>query len=82
MTGRELIIHILSNGLEESDISELFVSESEAADRLNVGIATIKAWYELGLIKCININGVTYVLPNKTLSQFEEQWSKMYEKTK
>ena len=75
MTGRELILHILSNGLEESDISELFMTEEEAAVRLHVGIATIKAWTELGLVKCIDINGKTYVLPSKTLEQFEEQWS-------
>lgn len=82
MTGRELVIHILSNGLEEADISDLFLTEDEAAVRLNVGLATIKAWPELGLIQCININGKTYVLPSKTLNRFEEQWSKTYENTK
>ena len=82
MTGRELVIHILSNGLEEEDISDLFLTEDEAAVRLNVGVATIKAWSELGLIQCININGKTYVLPSKTLNRFEEQWSKPYENTK
>ena len=82
MTGRELVIHILSNGLEEADISDLFLTEDEAAVRLNVGVATIKAWSELGLIQRININGKTYVLPSKTLNRFEEQWSKTYENTK
>lgn len=82
MTGRELVIHILSNGLEEADISDLFLTEDEAAVRLNVGVATIKAWSELGLIQYININGKTYVLPSKTLNRFEEQRSKAYENTK
>lgn len=82
MTGRELVIHILSNGLEDADISELFIAEEEAAVKLNVGIATVKTWASLGLIHCIVIDGKTYILPTKVLSSFEELTRKAYENNK
>ena len=72
MTGRELVIHILSNGLENADISELFISEEETAVKFNVGLATVKAWVNLGLIHRIVIDGNTYILPSKTLDSLEE----------
>lgn len=82
MTGRELIIHILSNGLEDADISELFITEEEAAVKLNVGIATVKTWASLGLIHHIVIDGKTYILPTKILNSFEELTRKAYENNK
>lgn len=82
MTGRELIVHILSNGLENADISELFITEEEAAVKLNVGVATVKTWAELGLIHCIIIDGKTYILPAKILNSFEELTRKAYEANK
>ena len=80
MTGRELILHILTNHLEDADISELFMTEDKTAVKLNVGPATIQAWAELGLIQRICINGNTYVLPSKTLAKLEENWSRTNEK--
>lgn len=49
VTGRELILYILQNNLENEIIVEdkLFIAllnEKEAAVRFNVGVATIKAW--------------------------------------
>lgn len=56
MTGKELILYILQNDLENEEvISEngflLFMDEKEAAAKFNVGIGTIETWYQLGMIK-------------------------------
>ena len=53
VTGRELIIYILQNNLENEVVLKngLFIellNEQEAAVRFNVGIATIKAWRKYG----------------------------------
>lgn len=49
MTGRELILYILQNNLENEVIIKdgLFVellNEQEAAAKFNVGVATIRTW--------------------------------------
>lgn len=64
MTGRELIIYILQNNLEDKDVFENnifvgFMNEEEAAVKFKVGLATIKTWYELGLLKGIKIRNAT-----------------------
>lgn len=46
MTGRELILYILSNNLEDEEVFKDgkfigFLSVGEAAEKLNVGLATI-----------------------------------------
>lgn len=46
MTGRELILYILSNGLEDEEVFKDgkfigFLTAGEAAEKMNVGIATI-----------------------------------------
>lgn len=73
MTGRDLVIHILSNNLEDADISEMFITEEEAAVRCKVGVATLKAWASMGIIHYISINDKKYILPNDTLKRFEEE---------
>ena len=55
MTGRELIIYILENHLENEQIFEDgrilgFMSVSEAALKFGVGISTICVWVRLGVI--------------------------------
>lgn len=57
MTGKELILYILQNNLENTIVLEdcLFVgfmTEAEAATKFGVGVATIRAWYQ-----CKWING-------------------------
>lgn len=46
MTGRELILYILSNGLEDEEVFKDgkfigFLTAGEAAAKMNVGVATI-----------------------------------------
>ena len=56
MTGRDLIIYILKNGLEDKEIFKDgkingFLTLEEAAAKLNVGTATVLLWYALGRLK-------------------------------
>lgn len=64
MTGRDLIICILQNNFENTDVtifmSEFFVSKEAIAKKFNVGTATIDAWHNLNLIKGISIDGKLY----------------------
>lgn len=66
MTGRDLILHILKNNLENEPVFEDgrfigFITIGEAASRMNVGIATIYAWIGSGRVDCLVIGGTAYV---------------------
>lgn len=66
MTGRELIIYILQNGLEDEPVFEDgkfigYVSFGEAASNLDVGLATIGALIRLNEVENIRVNGETYL---------------------
>lgn len=66
MTGRDLIIYILKNNLEEKPVFENgvllgFLNESEAAVKFEVGVATIRVWYEAGLLEGVKINDAIYI---------------------
>ena len=72
MTGRELIIYILENNLEEEDVFKDgrvlgFMTVSEAAVKFNVGVSTISIWVRLGVIPCIMIGGNVYIPANAVL---------------
>lgn len=50
MTGKELILYILQNNLENTIVLDGgffigFLTEEEVAAKFNVGVATIRAWY-------------------------------------
>ncbi len=67
MTGRELIIYILKNNLEDEDLlndgfSELFMTPEEAAVKWKCGPATVKAFIDLKKVKGIRFNNTYYVL--------------------
>lgn len=69
MTGRDLIIYILENNLENEPIfinSKLlgFLTVDEAALKYNVGPETIRIWFELKMIPGIRIGKEIYILPN------------------
>lgn len=71
MTGRELIVYILQNNLEdeiviENDIFFGMMTEKEASIKFKVGEATIKAWYELGVLPGIKIGNSIFILDKKT----------------
>ena len=63
MTGRELVLYILANNLEDDTVSFMTMS---AAVKFHVGIETIRAWVSLGQLDSIQINGEIYI-PEKAV---------------
>lgn len=62
MTGRDLIVFIMQNKLEDTVVCEL-MNETEAAAKFDVGVATIRVWYEYGYITGgFDIGGTLYLL--------------------
>ena len=69
MTGRDLIIYILENKLEDepviTDDKMLgFMTVGEAACKFEVGVSTINLWIRLGYIPYIIIGGVSLIPGN------------------
>ena len=67
MTGKELILYILQNNLENT--IELqdgffigFMTEEEAAVKFGVGVATIRGWYYTNMLKGTRIGDSLYFL--------------------
>ena len=72
MIGRDLIIYILQNNLEDAPVFEDgrflgFITEQEAAIKFNVGTATIRLWVDLGRIKGIKVGDMLYI-PDSEMS--------------
>ena len=66
MTGRELIVYILENGLEDEPVFKDdkfvgFITVAEAAGKMDVGTATIEAWAALGMLDSINVVEGVYI---------------------
>lgn len=66
MTGRELIIYILENNLEDVSIIENgkfvgFMTVEEAAEKFDVGTSTVRAWITRGLLKSVTIYDNVYI---------------------
>lgn len=73
MNGRDLIIYILENHLEDTNMFEDgvfigFIPANLAAAKLEVGEATIRAWVELGTLKGVYINGQLYIIPTEEIA--------------
>lgn len=74
MTGRDLIIYILKNNLENEDIfldGKIvgFLKIEEAAEKFNVGIPTIMMWIAIGLINAVRIGNCYYIDPTSEVEQ-------------
>ena len=72
MTGKDLIIYILQNNLENEPVFVDgrfigFISVDEAAIKFGVGIETIKAWVELGYLKGVKVNDTFFIFANANL---------------
>lgn len=68
MTGRDLIIYIVANGLEDTHIkvdmeSLHFLTTEEAAIKFGVGEATIRTWYKLKMIEGFKADDKLYISP-------------------
>lgn len=69
MTGKELIMYILENNLENEIVIKdgiyiWLMNEEEAAVKFNVGVAQIKAWYICGMLSGTKIGEHLYFLRN------------------
>lgn len=65
MTGKELILYILQNDLENTIVLEDgffigFMTVEEAAVKFNVGTAQIRAWYQCKMLKGTQIGDSLY----------------------
>lgn len=68
MTGKELVMYILANNLEDEAVS--FMTMSEAAVKFHVGIETIRVWIQRGqipYIEIINYDRCEYFIPEKAV---------------
>lgn len=77
MTGRDLIIYILENRLEEElvlDNNKLlgFMTAEEAAIQYNVGVATIKLWYELKIISGVKVGEEIFIPFNHSITRRDD----------
>lgn len=78
MTGRELIMYILANDLENEPVFKNgnfigFVSPSDVAKKSNVGFATVYTWIHQGRLDSVSVQeGIyipaNYVAPNEKKS--------------
>lgn len=69
MTGKDLIIYILSNNLENEPVYKDgkllgFLTAAEAAAKFEVGVATVDLWWEFGLLDGIKIGDTLYIPVN------------------
>lgn len=66
MTGRDLILYILRNNLENEQVFKDgkfigFITIDEAAAKTNVGIATVNAWIKQGRTIGILVGDTIYI---------------------
>ena len=77
MTGRELILYILQNHLEDEPIFKDdgsivgFLTVDKAAIKANVGTETVYAWIERGLVPYILIGHRIFIRADFEPPQFE-----------
>lgn len=70
MNGRDLIIYIIENHLEDEEIFRNgkligFLTPMEAAAKYSVGVETVKVWCEFKVIKSIKIGDQLYIPANQ-----------------
>ena len=68
MTGRELIMYILENHLEDEPVFQNgtfvgYVSDVKFAEMLGVGVATVRAWIMMGRINDAIMTGDAMFVP-------------------
>lgn len=66
MTGKDLIIYILTNNLENESVFKDgkfigFLTVNEVAEKMNVGIATVYAWIFQKQIDAVKIYDMYYI---------------------
>ena len=69
VTGKDLIIYILQNNLEDEVVLKDgffigFMDESEAAAKFSVGVWTIRAWFAIGALDGLQVGEKLYFFKN------------------
>lgn len=69
MLGRDLIIYILENGLENEPLFKDgrllgFMTEAEAAIKFDVRTSTIQVWVGMGHLEGVKIGNMLYIPAN------------------
>lgn len=78
MTGKELIVYILSNNLENvvlgCDTLEVlgYITKDAFAVKNRVGLSTVDAWLLSGKVPFVTIGNRVYV-PNKTIEELRKE---------
>lgn len=77
ITGRDLIIYILNNNLEDKPIFQNgtfmgYWTIEYYAQEMTVGVETVKAWINMGAIKGAIPIGGTYLIPKQELHVKEQ----------
>lgn len=76
MTGRDLIIYILSNNLENEPVFKDgkflgFKTLEEVAVEQSVGIETVRLWAVMGMLECVKISDEFILIPANYISPME-----------
>lgn len=79
MTGRELIIYIMENGLEDEPVFKDgsfigFMTASEAAVKMNVGVATIYVWASQKRLDGVFVGDILHIPADATAPIRNETW--------
>lgn len=78
MTGRDLIIYILQNGLEDKPVFENgtlvgFMTEQQFAEKMSVAVATVKVWVNRGDVTNVIRVGDTILIP-----MYYSEWNPLH----
>lgn len=78
MTGRDLIIYILQNNLEDKPVFEdgkllNLMTLQEAALKFGVGTATVEFWFRANMIKGVVVGENIYILADSYPMSLYEQ---------
>ena len=78
MTGREFILYILSNNLENEQLFDKdgtfigFMTIEEAAVKFGVGSSTVNTWILLGRLRAVMIGNRMYIPVNAELKEVSD----------
>lgn len=79
MTGRELILYILNNNLEDEPITKSgtligYITIADAASKFGVGEATVKVWFQFGVIEGIKVGETILIEADAVPDLGKNQW--------
>ena len=78
MTGRDLILYILSNNLEDKPVYDNgkilgFLTLGEAAEKFGVGISSVCVWIKQDKLDSVIIGGLVYIYDNHKVHAIQQR---------